>query len=270
MSIKATTQLLTALKKARRTLFFNKNRAIISYGLFCVLAAVSSCAVLDPDTEQPNAVWPSFFTANDTLLLLSGDTLSLYAHFEDNQFLKEYTLQIDPESGSTTEPAITIDTVISKPLTGQSFDLRLSWPTDSEVRSGLHQITWTCTDAVEQVSDQIHKVIRVQNSSDLQKPTLSLINPPTTPATIFGGSNLLLVASFVDNNQLGSVIVQLYNAVNNQKLYQITPVSLLGHTQYAFNTLIPIPDAEGQYKILIHLTDAVNNTTDYWLTLNVL
>ncbi len=233
---------------------------LISWGL-------PSCSKIEADTEAPTINGPSFSTDQDTLSLLSGDSVLLYAQFDDNIFLKNYTLQISPIDDAPF--ASTIDTVISKPLSGKHFDLHLAWPTFTGVHSGLHQVSLICADAIGNESQEAHKVIQIKNSIDQQKPIISLINPPVNPATVFGGSNLLLYAILSDNNQLGRIMVQLYNQ-NDQKLYQITPISLAGNNQYPFNTLVPIPDAQGQYRIRISVNDAVNNLSDYWLILNVL
>lgn len=238
-------------------------------------------------TPAPSTTQICGGTDNNVISLVGGETLAFDAVFSDNSGLSQYKIDLHsnfdchghdgssvpsvavPSVNAQTEDWAVLD-IVNLEGTDQNVNRSLEVP--SNVTAGNYHFQIQVLDAAGN-DDPLANVytLKVQNSTDVIVPSLSLISPSDNSFTASKGGSIQFEGRVADNLSLSEggngVLFLSYtnlssgNTFNTDKIF---PFDASVDTSYDFDFTWEIPTTlvAGDYRVSIGATDGLRNVAE--------
>lgn|GEM_PF-1008439 len=222
--------------------------------------------VLEQSVESDTAVVCNEEVYN-VLSLLSGDTLKLTMRFTGAYQLSQYKIEIHNNFDCHGHKGTAVPWEYQKIRNLNTTDTILTetFAVPKDVATGYYHLTIRTLDIAGTESETTEFTLSVNNASDLDSPTITMINPIEDSTTIFTGGLLNIQFDVSDNQFLEKGYYTIHwtdaNGVKQQLDRKEFPIPTNHRTQVEFPYAIPLNAAKGWTRFDILVADATHNTS---------
>ena len=251
--------------------------------LLVVFATFISCKKESNPTVEPGDTSPPTIvvaTPTQEENFTGGNAIPFKATFSDNISLSEYRIEMHSDfDGHSHEKLSTVpfyfDTIVS--ITGKQHTGEFPIQIPLDVTAGKYHFMVTCIDAAGNEAEFVELDLKIQNSSDIIPPILSLTSPDTTLSALTvnfetdSATFLLPILGTISDDQeiKGYSIVFTQHNTSPEPIppiYERTNLNLTG-ISYVLNETLILRKADlfsnEHYELIITVVDHVGNRYEW-------